>query len=95
MLKSSEDGGIIGGLLFFPFHTFDCESLGEGGELLSPFANILMIFLNGAAHISVQVRYCFLLFFQHKKHALTNGEGRIQRDRGESELNIKLKYGAI
>ena len=24
-----------------------------------------------------------------------NGEGRIQRDREESELNIKLKYGAI
>ena len=56
------------------FHTFDGESLGEG-EPLSPFANILMIFLNGAAHISVQVRYCFLLFFQHKKHALMNGGG--------------------
>ena len=95
MLKSSEDGGIIGGLLF-SFFTLLMENLLGMEESLFHHLQTFWWYFWMERPTSLYRWDIASFYFSNTRNTLWwMGEGRIQRDREESELNIKLKYGAI
>ena len=95
MLKSSEDGGFIGGLLFSLFTHLMVNLLGREESLFHHLQTFWWYFWMERPTSLYRWDIASFYFSNTRNTLWWMGEGRIQRDREESELNSKLKYGAI